>query len=65
MRVVSEPYVPASGTQTSVSPMTMSTDSSGTFRSSAAICASDVVMPWPISIFPENTLTRPSSPIFR
>jgi hypothetical protein len=37
----------------------------GTPSSSAAICAWDVITPCPISIFPEKTVIRPSSPILR
>ena len=65
MRVVSEPKVPMSHGQRSVSPITISIASSATPSSSAAICASEVVTPWPISILPEKTVTRPSSPMCR
>ena len=65
MRVVSDPQVPASKGQRSVSPITISIASRLTPRSSAAIWASEVVTPCPISIFPEKTVTRPSSPIRR
>lgn len=64
-RVVSEPNVPASQGQRSVSPSTMSTAASGTPSSSASICACEVSTPWPISILPENTVTRPSRPTTR
>ncbi len=65
MRVVMEPNVPMSHGQRSVSPRTMSMDSRGTPSSSAIICARDVMTPCPISILPEKTVTRPSSPIRR
>ena len=51
--------------QRSVSPRTMSIDSRATPSSSATICASEVMTPCPISILPEKTVTRPSSPIRR
>ena len=65
MRVVSDPNVPMSHGQRSVSPMIISIESRPTPRSSAAICASEVITPCPISILPEKTVTRPSSPIRR
>jgi len=65
MRVVSDPNVPMSQGQRSVSPMIISMDSRPTPSSSAAIWASDVMTPCPISILPEKTVTRPSSPMRR
>ena len=65
IRVVSEPNVPMSQGQRSVSPITISIASRLTPRSSAAIWASEVMTPCPISILPEKTVTRPSSPTRR
>jgi len=61
--VVIEPQVPMSKGQRSVSPMTISTLSSGTSSSSATIWGREVIGPWPISILPVKQVTRPSSPI--
>jgi hypothetical protein len=65
MRVVSEPNVPMSQGHRSVSPSTMSIEERATPSSSAIICACEVSTPCPISILPENTVTRPSLPITR
>ena len=65
MRVVSEPKVPMSQGQRSVSPSTMSMAASSTPSSSASICACEVSTPWPISILPEKTVTRPLPAITR
>jgi hypothetical protein len=65
MRVDCEPHVPWSHGTRSVSPMTMVMESSDTPSSSAAICAREVWMPWPISIFPEKSVTRPFSSMRR
>ncbi len=65
IRVLSEPNVPMSHGQESVSPMTMWMASRGTLRSSAAICVRDVITPCPISIFPENRVTFPSGAMCR
>ena len=65
IRVDCEPHVPASHGHWSVSPMTTLMASSDTPSSSAAICASDVCTPWPISIFPEKRVTRPFSSMRR
>ena len=64
-RVLMEPKVPMSHGHSEVSPITMSTDSRLTSSSSASIWASDVMIPWPISILPVKQVTRPSAPILR
>ena len=63
-RIESDPNVPMSHGQTSVSPMTMSTTSSGTSSSSATSCGSDVIVPCPSSTLPTNVVTRPSAPMW-
>ena len=65
IRVDSEPKVPASQGHLSVSPSTMSIEARSAPNSSAAICANEVITPWPISILLENTATRPLPPIAR
>ena len=65
MRVDCDPHVPWSHGQRSVSPMTMVMESSGTPSSSAAIWASEVWMPCPISILPEKMVTWPFSSMRR
>jgi hypothetical protein len=48
-----------------VSPRIIVIEASATPSSSAAIWAWEVMTPWPISIFPEKTVTRPFSSIRR
>jgi hypothetical protein len=46
-----------------VSPWTTVTAASGTSSSSATICAKAVLMPWPSSTFPLNSVTLPAPSI--
>ena len=63
--MLSEPNVPMSHGQRSVSPHTISTDASATSRSSASNCGSDVIAPCPSSTLPTKQVTLLSAPMWR
>ena len=63
-KVVRLACTPTSQGVTEVSSLTTATRSSGTPRVSATIMASTVSLPWPISLAPVASVTRPKSSIF-
>ncbi len=63
--MLSEPKVPMSHGQRSVSPHTMDTEANSTSRSSASNCASEATMPCPSSTLPTKQVTRLSGPMCR